>query len=573
MRGGFPSYVVIKRKNKNGRIYLEEYKSIRVDGKVKSIYVRSLGPENPVDLPTKPKPKTLNRLEPGPSHRAGAVTLLWEIASQLGFITTIDGICCGEPDIEGPSPGKLLAAWAINRVIDPMSNTLLENWITTTDLPRLMDLNSADLTRQSFLTAMDFLCYNDDTTGQLRDFTQQIDETLYQRWRTSHPLKPGETETVAYDLTSILFFGVSCPLAELGYNSKHVNRLQVNLALLVSKYDKYPISHRIYNGRRNSLSTVKNLIAQLNEMDIEPGTLIWDRGNVSGECVNMVETAGWKLICGVPKSLNDAKNIIANTEIPLNPDTFISKSRTGYIYAIRSQGQLFGKERSVVVYTNQERRTGKINDRNEVLAYIGEQLNALSEKGKTWSEARLHKEINAIVGSWKRFFHTRVKRKGDGPRIEWKFRNQQIAASEQMYGKYLLISTDESLPPDEVVRAYFEKDFVEKVFRRLKTSEELEPVRHRLERRVRVYIFVCVLAYRLLADLQWRLLQLSQRKDTWKDADRLLLDLERVERVQVRLGQQVKIWYLNLTNKSLKTLEVMGCGDLLKETVEVDFRL
>jgi transposase len=565
--------MTIKRKKKNGRIYLEEYKSIRIDGKVKSIYVRSLGPEDPVALPTKPKPKALDRLEPGPSHRAGAVTLLWEIASQLGFITTIDEICCGEPDIEGPTPGKLLAAWAINRVIDPMSNTLLENWIITTDLPRLMDLNPADLTRQSFLTAMDFLCYNDDTSGQLRDYTQQIDEILYQRWRASHPLKSGETETVAYDLTSILFFGVSCPLAELGYNSKHVNRLQVNLALLVSKYDKYPISHLIYNGSRNSVSTVKNLIAKLNEMAIEPGTLIWDRGNVSGEYVNLVETTGWKLICGIPKSLNDAKNIIANTEIPLNPDTFISKSRTGHIYATRCQGQLFDKERSVVVYTNHERRTGKINDRNEVLAYIGEQLNELSEKGKTWSEARLHKEINTIVGSWKRFFHTRVKRKGEGPRIEWKFKNQEIAASEQIYGKYLLISTDESLPPDEVVKAYFEKDFVEKVFRRLKTSEELEPVRHRLERRVRVYIFVCVLAYRLLADLQWRLLQQSQRKDIWNDADGLLLDLERVERVQVRLGQQVKIWYLNLTNKSLKTLEVLGCGDLLKETVEVDFRL
>ena len=59
----------------------------------------------------------------------------------------------------------------------------------------------------------------------------------------------------------------------------------------------------------------------------------------------------------------------------------------------------------------------------------------------------------------------------------------------------------------------------------------------------------------------------------WHGVDEFLHDLERVERVQVRLGHQVKIWYLNLTGKSRRTLEMIGFKDMLKETVEVDFRL
>ena len=165
------------------------------------------------------------------------------------------------------------------------------------------------------------------------------------------------------------------------------------------------------------------------------------------------------------------------------------------------------------------------------------------------------------------------ERKGNRPRIEWKYKSQEIATAERSHGKYLLLSTDESLSADEVVKAYFEKDFVEKVFRTLKTSEEIEPVRHRLERRFRVYIFVCVLAYRLLADLQWRLQKLSERKNVWKEEDAFLYDLERVERVQVRLGHQVKILHLYLTGKSQRTLEMMGFKDMLKETIEVDFKL
>ena len=114
---------------------------------------------------------------------------------------------------------------------------------------------------------------------------------------------------------------------------------------------------------------------------------------------------------------------------------------------------------------------------------------------------------------------------------------------------------------------------MENVFRTLKTSEEMEPVRHMLERRVRVYIFVCVLAYRLLADIQWRLQKLSDHKNVWHEADEFLHDLQRVERVQVRLGYQVKIWYLNLTGKYRRTLEMIWFKDMLKETVEVDFKL
>jgi transposase len=531
-----------------------------------------LGPEEPAK-PQKAKPRTLDRLDHGQSHKSGAVTLLWELASQLGFAQTIDEICCGRANIDGPSPGKLLTAWAINRALDPMSNTMLENWIATTDLPRLMGVNIAELNRLSFLSAMDFVCHEDITSGQIYDYTHRIDDAIYQRTRRINPLKPGEYETVAYDLTSVLFFGVSCPLAELGYNTKHIQQLQINLGLLVSKHDKCPISHFIYNGSRSSISTIKNLVAQLKNTDIQPGTLIWDRGNVSKDYVDIVESADWKLICGIPKTSKEVKKIIEDTEVPISPDSFARKSKMGHIYAIRTSGMLFGEKRSVVVYVNQERRTSKINEQNEVLAYIGEKLNALSERGKDWSEARLHKGIDGIVGTWKDFVHTTVKRKGTGSRIELKFKKHQIALSERLLGKYLLFSTDESLPAAQVVKEYFDKDFVEKVFRTLKTTEEMEPVRHRLEQRVRVYIFVCVLAFRLLAFLQWRLENFSDRKDVWKEADAFLHDLERVERVEIRLGHQVKIWHLNLTGISEKTLEFMGFKDLLKETTGVDFKL
>jgi len=67
----------VKRRKKNGVIYLEQYKSIRIGKIIKSIYVRSLGPENPKIASSKKKVPVLERLEHFPTHRAGDVTILW----------------------------------------------------------------------------------------------------------------------------------------------------------------------------------------------------------------------------------------------------------------------------------------------------------------------------------------------------------------------------------------------------------------------------------------------------------------------------------------------------------------
>lgn len=112
---------------------------------------------------------------------------------------------------------------------------------------------------------------------------------------------------------------------------------------------------------------------------------------------------------------------------------------------------------------------------------------------------------------------------------------------------------------------YLEKDFIEKVFRVLKTQEEVEPVRHRLEHRVKAYLFVCMLAYRLLAVLQWKLKEASGKEGSWESADMFLRDLAMVQRVEVRFGNEVKTWYLNMTDSVSATLKEIGMSALFKE--------
>ena len=53
-----------------------------------------------------------------------------------------------------------------------------------------------------------------------------------------------------------------------------------------------------------------------------------------------------------------------------------------------------------------------------------------------------------------------------------------------------------TLPPEEAVRQYKNLARVEEVFRTMKSTDMLiRPIRHRLDRRVRAHILICMLAY------------------------------------------------------------------------------
>ncbi|EQD74944.1 transposase [mine drainage metagenome] len=133
-------------------------------------------------------------------------------------------------------------------------------------------------------------------------------------------------------------------------------------------------------------------------------------------------------------------------------------------------------------------------------------------------------------------------------------------------GKYVLLCTDPRLSAREVVEQYLGKDFVEKVFRTWKTGIEVEPVRHRRERRVRAYLFVCSLAYRLEMALRWKLLEGRVNPlDVAEYQEKLLEELGRVERAEVRLGGQARTWYLNGTGHVRDGLRRLKQGDLLVE--------
>jgi len=556
--------LAIKRRRRGTRVYLEEWRSHREGNKVVSEFVRYLGPEGG---PQQKGPgSVLDRVQHHDSRRAGAVRLLWALAEDLKFRETINRIGSRSSAPDSPSPGTHLTVWAINRVLDPESATQLGPWVATTDLPVLAGFPDEAFTKDDFLNALDTVCHDEPSVAQVIDHTRDLDIALSARWRELHPLPRGEKEVVAYDLTNVLFFGVTCPIAEVGHNPDHQARPQVNVGVVVSRHDHTPLFHFAYRGNRNGGGTVRNLLVQLQSAKVPPGLLIVDRGIMGKRFVEEARGMGWHLLGGLSKASKEVRAILDTTEVPETPTSFVKRSKTGGIHAVKVRTRLWDAPREVVIYSNADKAVADRVERNEALSRIGEALTTLSTKGAAWSEAKLHAAITEVVGDWKEFVQVRVKRGGATPRVAWEYRDREVKRAARQDGKYALVCTDERLSAREVVRSYLGKDFVEKCFRTAKTFVELEPVRHRRERRVRAYLFVCMLALRLQTALRWRLMEGGIEEDAVAEyQERLLEDLGRVERTEVQLGGQARTWYLNVTSRVKEGLKRLKRPELLRE--------
>ena len=98
----------------------------------------------------------------------------------------------------------------------------------------------------------------------------------------------------------------------------------------------------------------------------------------------------------------------------------------------------------------------------------------------------------------------------------------------------------------------------------MKRQEEVVPVRYRLERRVRAYVFVMVTAYRLIAALVYVIVESGDR-DPWKKSQDLIRYLSRVERTEITLGKERKTLLLNTRGEEVELLKKLDYGELFGE--------
>ncbi len=399
----------------------------------------------------------------------------------------------------------LVVAMIVGRIIesDNNKNSKLANtrWWDVTTLPQVLDLGETD--EDDLYAAMDWLL----------DRQEAIEKKLAARHLSQGAL-------VLYDLSSSYFEGNSCPLAALGHNRDgKKGKLQVNYGLLTDEQGR-PIAVSVFPGNTSDTKTLMPQVkAMKDRFDIESMILVGDRGMISGKLIDdeLRKTGGVEWITAlrsgtirtlvemqhVQLGLFDEKNLFELSH-PDHPDERLIACRNPDLARLRAR-----KRQSLVSATQRELEKIRSSvqraklQRDKATASTKKRPTR-SRKNKILGKDNIGVRVGKIVNKYKVAKHF-VLDIGDDS-FDFRIDDSAITAEAALDGIYVVRTSvsAERLSAADTVRRYKSLSRVERAFRSVKTMDlKVRPIRHRLERRVRAHIFLCMLAYYV----QWHMIE------------------------------------------------------------------
>lgn len=436
--------VFLKRIKRGDCVYLAEVKSVREGSRVRHEFIRYVGKE--VDNKTVLS-GSIERAEITKVSIHGPLLVLHDIATRLGL-----------PEIFGDyAPYILSLAYA--HCVEPGSLSAIEKWYEQTDLNHLLSLEK--VTYDRLLDAMD----------SLEADQKRVQRKMFQAARSVLGLAP---KGVFYDVTNVYFYGCQCPLAKKGYNKDGMDTEQIHIGLAVTKDEKIPVFHQVFEGNIHDARTLQTVFDEFDASFIKKAYVVWDRGVTSKTNVIAARKAGFEVVCGMPMQ-GKVKTVVDTILKMRNITQFknriaLTKST---LFAIQRQYSYGKTSGYLTVCFNEKDKVSRKEARYKIIQ------EALKKK----------KTIPPSIRKYLRYGKVDQKKLEQG----------------EKYDGYSVIFSTQQLPPQETVDAYFEKDVVEKTFRSLKTTLEIRPIRHWLAERVKAHVLICYIAYYLLSILEYQL--------------------------------------------------------------------
>lgn len=519
-----------RKRGKQTYYYLVE--SRRVDGKPRPVVLKYLGSAETL----------LTRLQEaeheGTPARAdvvefGAVAALWDLASRLDLVATIDRHVPKRR--QGATVGQYLTLAAINRCVATTSKRKFAAWFRKTILSRLCPVPTKLLAGQRFWDAMDQVA---------PEAIRAIEAELSQRIVKDFDL---DLRTLCFDCTNFDTYIDSTNPAELAQRghakSKRADLRIVGLALMVSVDGMIPLFSQVYAGNQADSVTFQSITDQLVARyrllaeEAEDVTLVFDKGNNSKENIEAIAQSSYHVIGSlVPTQHQD---LLA---LPLEKFTEFENPQLEATVAYRTKKEVFGREWTIVVTRSERLLAGQlrgiaqsVEKRRKKFFTLRSKLRRSQEpgaKGKGYTLESLEKHVERLSqGQYVKDLLQIEIWETEG-KLDITFRKKPWVLERlirKVLGKRILFTDNEDWTTEEIVLGYRSQHHVESAFRQMKDRYfvSFEPMRHWTDQKIQVHAFYCVLALTLASLLRRE----AARKGIALSADALLEQLHGIQEV------------------------------------------
>jgi hypothetical protein len=351
--------------------------------------------------------------------------------------------------------------------------------------------------------------------GAVLDMAEADEDELYEAMDWLLP-RQGRIETelakrhledgslVLYDVTSVWFEGVTCPLAAYGHSRDGKgDRLQIVVGLLCSAHG-CPVAVEVFEGNTADPKTLATQIAKVrDQFGLRRIVLVGDRGMITEarlrddiRPLNDPDGAH-PAEAGVQWDWITALRAPALKKLAEAGAVQLSLFDERDLAEITSD--LYPGER-LVVCRNPDLAVERTRTRNALLQATEKALDKIAaatrSKRKPLRGSEIGVRVGKDIGRFKMAKHFDLTITEDS----FAYRRKEAAIAEEaaLDGIYVLRTSvkKDVLDAPGVVRAYKSLSAAERAFRSLKTVDlKIRPIYHHLAGRVKAHVFLCMLAY------------------------------------------------------------------------------
>jgi transposase len=350
----------------------------------------------------------------------------------------------------------------------------------------------------------------------LEENKEVIEQNVYENLKEKY-----SNETLFYDITSIALNGYRSTLAKIGYPEFSP---QINIGLCIEGKYGFPIFHEVFSGNFPQKKTLLQIAEKLKVFGRTGAVLVFDAGIADIKTIADVEDLGFGVISRMPMHEGLKKIALENLSSSVKDIVKLSGSKV-YVKEIQ-------KEKGKLLICSNEKLKVSIKEHR-----YDEVIEAIEKK----------KKGKPIKDGLKKYLLKCGK--------EWKIDYDKLEEAEKYDGIYVIYCSDISMPKEKAVKAYFERDRIEKGFQTMKNVLNVKPLRFQLDKKIRAFVMLCHLAYLAATYIEAEL----KEKDLNYSFDKVKELLENVYTVNIHHGDKLLKRTSSLNYEQKKIMDVFGC--------------
>ena len=394
----------------------------------------------------------------------GNIFLLQNIARRLGLTGDLAAVF--------PDTWKEILALAYYRICENRALYLCNNWLDTIWSDGPVSLPSP---RISELLAQ---------LGHTKIHT----ERFFRRWTERFTMS---NRFIVFDLTSISSYANGIDMVEWGYNRDCESLPQINLGVVYGEPSGLPLFYSLYPGSIHDVTTLKNIVAELEILSLDSTIFVLDKGFYSK--TNLRHMENMKFLIPLPVRCSTEGDLVAATQGKIRSSEYAIRHRDHVHYCIRKKIDLTNRDLTAHIFLDEHRQA---DQREAFLKALLDAEALVATQGFT-NKSQIDEYLADQVPDLAPYFTTRR----NGPRSVLVRNTEAVDNALGRMGMFVLV-TSTDLSSESILEYYREKDGVEKYFDSLKNNLFLKRLRIHSHQTMEGLLFVEFIAMILRSEIK-----------------------------------------------------------------------